>query len=107
MGLPVNVPLIAYRGDTWTQQFRFLDAPNTPHDLTGATVAAWATSKTDPKLVLTVAVGPDPGVVNIGLPATVAADQYKYDVEVTDTDGTVTTWVRGNLGVTQDVTNAP
>jgi hypothetical protein len=108
--LPATVDLTAYRGDTWAQTFRFLTDVDAPLDLTGADVAAWARSdypKTVEHLLVSVD-DPTTGVVTIALPqnGASAAASYEYDVEVTGSDGTVTTWVRGKLTVEQDVTNA-
>jgi len=106
--LPVNWNLNAYRGDNWGQTFRLLQADAvTPVDLTGCTVASWAAREGNgqPPVILAVAVGPDPGTVTVKVPTSIPADTYAYDVEVTEPDGSVTTWVRGRLVVDQDVTN--
>lgn len=103
--LPAVVDLIVYHGDTWAQTFR-LKQGTTPVDLTGATIAAWAQKNNGAVIHLAVtitnaaggefqlAAGPD------GLPSTT----YTYDVEVTQA-AIVTTWIRGALNVTADVTN--
>lgn len=103
-GLPAIIDVAAYRGDTWQQTFRFSDG-TTPIDLTGATVACWAKNGAVP-IPLQVTTGPDPGLVTIALPEDFTAGNYRYDIEVTNPDSTVTTWVRGRLDVTQDITNA-
>lgn len=103
--LPAAVNLTAYHGDTWAQTFR-LKHEDVPVNLTGATIAAWAQALTGSivHLVVTlsnaaagefqVSIGPD------GLPV----GSYTYDVEVTQA-GAVTTWIRGSLTVTADITN--
>ena len=105
--LPVTVDLTAYRGDSWAQTFRFLEA-GTPIDLAAATVAAQA-RKFDGEVVPLVAAKGDPGEVTIGLPpGGLDCGSWTYDVEVTfpDPDPSVTTWVRGTLTVSPDVTNS-
>ena len=103
--LPAHVDLTAYRGDTWSQTFRFKRDEN-PVDLSGATVEAEARSETG-RVQLVAAVGtPAEGEVTISLPADVEAGVYDYDVEVTD-EGFVQTWVKGRLAVNPDVTNEP
>jgi hypothetical protein len=104
--LPAFVPLYAYRGDTWTQDFRLLDAPGVPHDLTNATIAAWAHNAAVPQIILTVTKGSAPGTLTVALPSGAAAGLYSYDIELTEA-GVVTTWVNGSLSIQQDVTNAP
>lgn len=108
--LPVRADLHAYRGDTWAQTFTLLDDPGTPHDLTGASVEAWMfseqTREVEQLLVSTVDAA---GSVSISFPAngdSPAAGSYRYDLEVTEIDGRVTTWVCGKITVRQDVTNA-
>jgi hypothetical protein len=102
--LPVTYNLKAYRGDTWSQTFRFVYA-GTPVDLTGATVACWAVAKDIP-FALSCATAAE-GMVTITMPdPELEPGAYSYDVEVIDVSGTVTTWVRGRLQVEQDVTNA-
>ncbi len=103
--LPALINLTAYRGDTWAQVFRF-KTDTVPLDLTGATVAAWAQLQSGTVVVLdATVVSALAGEVRIGLPAGTASGSYTYDVEVTQA-GTVTTWVRGTLTVTTDVTHA-
>jgi hypothetical protein len=104
-GLPVSVNLTAYRGDTWSQEFRLLRG-EAPVDLTGATVAAEARSdagaRYDLDAAITNAAG---GIIVISFPAIhPPAGSYVYDVEVVDgTD--VTTWVNGRITIVRDVTN--
>lgn len=104
--LPATVDLRAYRGDSWTQTFRFL-ADGAPVDLSDAgAVECWCARHGEHFTM--PATGNADGVVTIELPVPAAefdAGSYVYDVEVTK-DGTVTTWVRGRLTVEQDVTNA-
>ena len=103
MNLPATVNCKAYRGDDWQQTFRFKTGEE-PIDLSGATVESEARHrKTGDVFPLRVAVSD--GAVTISLPAeSLPAGSYEYDIEV-DEAGTVTTWVRGLLIVTRDVTN--
>jgi hypothetical protein len=105
--LPVTYNLKAYRGDTWSRTFRLL-LVGVPIDLTSATVACWAGMQdTHTPLPTTIGEPPTNGEVTIGMPdPPLAAGAYSYDLEVTEVDGKVTTWVRGRLQVEQDVTNA-
>jgi hypothetical protein len=108
MSVPAKVDLEAYRGDTWSQKFRFLQE-GVPEDLTGADVVSWARETTGEIHELAVTVGPDPGVVTIAFPSAPAPlpprDVYQYDIEVTYADGRVRTWVYGRLHVLHDVSN--
>jgi len=103
--LPLTVNLDAYRGDTWKQDFRFLMG-TAPKDLTNSTVASQARDQagnvTD--LIVTVTDATD-GRIELKLPTGLLAGSYNYDIEVTDLP-TVTTWVRGALIITEDITNA-
>jgi hypothetical protein len=106
MGLPVDCRLTAYRGDTWSQQFRLV-RDDVPVDLTGATVESWAKSELE-VVPLAATIVDAAGMVAIGPPpAGLEAKTWDYDVEVTESGGAVTTWVRGTLTVRPDVTNAP
>ena len=102
MTLPVVWDLTAYRGDTWSQTFRFKHGGELV-DLTNALVECEARSKTA-RVDLVVVKGD--GEVTISLPPDTAADNYDYDVEVTES-GFVQTWVKGRLIVNPDVTNEP
>jgi hypothetical protein len=103
--LPVTVLLSAYRGDSWSQRFRFL-RDSTPVNLSSATVEAQAQrGGVYSDLVVTI-VEPTDGMIALALPSGgLAPALYDYDIEVTD-QGVVTTWVRGKLTVDRDVTNA-
>jgi hypothetical protein len=108
MGLPVDVRLVAYRGDSWSQTFRFL-RDGVPVDLTDAMVASWVQSEDPPEVIeLSVTVEPTDGIVAVSAPPEgLEAKTWDYDVEVTESGGDITTWVRGTLTVRPDVTNAP
>ena len=102
---PAKINLVVYRGDTWVQQFRFLE-DDTPIDLTGLTVQAQARSTLGEttSLVATVTDALD-GTISVSLPAgSLEPDFYSYDIEV-DEGGAITTWVRGTLQIERDVTN--
>lgn len=103
--VPVSVDLIAYRGDTWSETFR-ITSGGAPIDLTGATVASWATDLDGVKTELTTVVDVPNAAITIMFPSNVVvrAGHYSYDIESTK-DDIVTTWVRGRLVVQQDITN--
>ncbi len=105
MTLPVVHNLTVYRGDSWSQTFRFL-VGSTPVDLTSATVASEARARDGTRTPLEVTVDDaTDGRIVLALPVgSLPVASYDYDVEV-DQDGDVTTWVRGSLSVTRDVTN--
>jgi hypothetical protein len=102
--MPAIVNLSVYRGDTWAQVFRFREGTH-PVDFTGLTLASAAR---DPRGVTTALVvgGDASGLVTLRLPESgLQPNTYAYDIEVTDTDDLVQTWVRGTLYVVRDVTN--
>ena len=105
--LPATVHLTIYHGDTWTQAFR-LRQGDTPVDLTGATVASWARPWSGPAIPLAAAIGDPPtsGVITLSTPAPgLPPGGYHYDLEVTDPVDQVTTWIRGQITVMDDITN--
>jgi hypothetical protein len=105
--LPVVKHLAVYRGDTWSVGFRFLRGGE-PLNLTDAVVEAEARSGVGVRTPLTVTVtNAADGRSSLSLPAGLKAGQYHYDVEVTEADGTIKTWVRGRITLWRDVTNEP
>lgn len=102
--LPVSVDLSAYRGDSWEQSFRFLHGQD-PIDLSLATVKSEARNANGVRITLvTVITDPLDGAIVLRLPPELTPGSYVYDIEVS-ISGTVTTWVRGTLGLARDVTN--
>jgi hypothetical protein len=103
--LPATVNLTAYHGDSWTQTFR-LKYEAVPVDLTGATIAAWAQAWNGTIVQLTTTITNALGgefQLSVG-PAGWVFGSYTYDVELRQ-GTTVTTWIRGTLTVTADITN--
>jgi hypothetical protein len=104
-GLPVAVNLEAYHGDSWQQTFRLLD-DTTPHDLTAATIASLArrtSDETTTSLTVTTAnQGTNPGEFTLTAPA-IETGFYIYDVQITEAS-VITTWIRGQLHVSGDIT---
>jgi hypothetical protein len=104
MSLPAVVNCVIYRGDSWSQSYRFVIG-GIPIDLSGATVAAQARSASGILYDLQVAVDPTTFVVTMTLPPdSLPVEIYDYDIEVNQS-GEIKTWVRGKLTVNRDVTN--
>ena len=104
MPLPATVNLECYRGDTWSQTFRFL-SNGQPIDLTGAAAACEA-QRSELRGTLAATVGPNPGEVTIQMDAVpLEPGPWQYDLEI-DKGGVVQTLVRGRLIVERDVTHA-
>src|SRR5262245_34330962 len=104
--LPGNADLQAYRGDSWSQTFTFREN-NVLVNLTGATIAAWARDQSGAIFHFNVANGGAAGTATLSFPVPpFPPGTYRYDVEVTDSTGKISTWVRGNLRIEGDITNA-
>jgi hypothetical protein len=103
--LPATVDLACYQGDTWTQTLRFL-TDDTPIDLTAIEFTAACRDRWDRLAPLTVTVtDPADGTIELSLPAGgLPAGLYEYDIQADDELAAVSTWVRGGLQITQDVT---
>lgn len=105
-GLPVTVNLTVYRGDGWTQPFRFLRG-EAPLDLSGYTAAATCRSPGGEAVPMVATIGEDAGTVVLAFATGAMPDprDYRYDIELTDGAGGVTTWVAGRLRLARDVAN--
>jgi hypothetical protein len=104
-GRPDQIHIQVWHGDHWTQEFRFSDGTN-PIDLTGLLFTSQARSTLGQlnELVVSVPI-PSNGTIYLQPPAagTLEPDLYDYDIQVDD-GGTVKTWIRGRIQVSQDVT---
>lgn len=108
-GLPAQVNLAAYHGDTYSQQFRFL-AGDAPLDLTSLTIRASAqgTDRQRTELPVTILGDATDGTILLSLPADgLEPDLYSYDIQATDPAGAINTWVTGHLRMIPDVTQEP
>lgn len=103
-----------YHGDTWSLPFQLRDDAITAHDLTNSTMTSDVVDNAGNKTVLTVTIGVNPittktdptmGAILLGPPTAgpLTPGIYSYDVQEVTTAGT-TTWARGELEVTGDVT---
>jgi hypothetical protein len=103
--LPAIENAHVYHGDTWSLVFVLNDnATPTAHDLTGATAAAAAKNGQGVVTGLTATVDDDPTTGTITVSGNLAADQYIYDLQVTE-GAEITTWARGQLTVDADITS--
>lgn len=103
---PAIIDLRATQGDTFSQTFR-LEKAGTPLDLAGATVAAELRDRNGDVLPLAVVVGPGAGELRLGYSETPPSyGPHRYDVEVTNPDASVDTWISGRFDIDRDVTNA-
>jgi hypothetical protein len=50
-------------------------------------------------------LSPDPGLMTLSLPSDISAGAYAYDIQITETNGDVKTWVKGKLVIEKDETN--
>lgn len=111
---PVVRNIELYRGDTWTELFRFWndDAKTEPTDLSTATAAAQIRATAGGTLLVElncVIGGVDDNEITVSLlPAQWAAmaafSKGVWDLEVTFSPELVTTYVKGTVTVDPDVT---
>ena len=108
MSVPLVVNLETYRGETWTQLFRFTH-DGMPVNLTGFTFHSECRSQLGEAYPMPVTVVGDPAegtvALSIGDWEEVPPGDHSYDIEAVDSAGVVTTWVRGRMRVVRDVTN--
>lgn len=103
--LPITVNLNAYHGDTWRQLFRF-KKNDTPVDLESVTIASQARKiSTSIRISLVIAIESDLGLMTLSLPPDIVAGAYAYDIQITEENGDVKTWVKGKLVIEKDETN--
>jgi hypothetical protein len=117
-GLPVNIDINAYSGDTWNQKFRLKQGnPPIPIDLTPYTIKCQIRNKSNAEVFdLQTSkldqTNPDTqGIFILSIPSNLdpypPPANYAYDVQLTDATGTpaiVTTWIAGRFFLEQDVT---
>jgi hypothetical protein len=112
MQTPGVFDLELYRGDTYTWQARLWDnaVDMTPIDLTGATAEAEIREKSAATPITTLdCVITLPNMVDVTLDADNWADVPAvavWDLQLTMSDGTVRTVLRGDVKVTPDVTDS-
>ena len=107
--------LAIYRGDDKTWNLAFKDAEGDPIDITGATV--WFTAKEnttdeDASAVLQKQItshsNPTQGETQLSLiPSDTDAMEvkdYEYDMQLVESSGKVSTFMRGKLNIIQDIT---
>jgi hypothetical protein len=103
--LPVTINLSAYHGDTLRQPFRFLKSGD-PIDLNSSTVEASARERWGSSVFpLVVTIEPDPGLLTLSLPSDIHPGTFAYDLQITEENGDVTTWIKGDLIIAKDVTS--
>ena len=104
--LPAIVDLKVTQGDSFAQTFHILENA-VPVDLTGSVIEAEFTDRSGAKTPFTVTVEPAAGAFTLsysGPPPHYGP--YRYDVEETDADSYVRTWIKGRFDVARDITNA-
>ena len=110
--VPQLVNATVYHGDSWALQFTLQDnaavegGSAVAHNLTGASVAAAAQDAHSVTTTLTAQINPDPttGEVTVARPTPdLAPGAYQFDVQITDAQTAITTWVYGTLTVVGDV----
>jgi hypothetical protein len=118
--LPADEPLELYRGDTRLWEMHLADDPvppatvGLPIDLTGYEFLAEIRVSADPDATLMASfaidvVDPANGIITRTLTATEAAKltpgSARHDLQLTDPDGKVRTWLAGRVKVRGDVSH--
>ena len=108
---PGNYPLVIYRGDSYKWQFKLWSdtAKTQPVDLTGVTVKAEIRDRPGGNLLGTLACAITmPNVINASLTSTDTAllTSGAWDMQLTYSDGEVSTVLSGLVTVTMDVTDS-
>lgn len=108
---PGNYPLVIYRGDSYKWQFKLWSdtAKTQPVDLTGVTVKAEIRDRPGGNLLGTLACAITmPNIINASLTSTDTAllTSGAWDMQLTYSDGEVSTVLSGLVTVTMDVTDS-
>lgn len=122
MALPVGKNLTIYKGDSYALSFRLRGRTSTGNpgayvDLTGATAKAQIRATETSNTVIAefateipTQAGSDLGRVNLSLTpeqtGDPAFDNGKWDVQILFPDGSVKTFLRGDVLVTKEITRA-
>lgn len=103
-----------YKGDTWVNKLTFTDSQSNPVNFSGAVVKLQI--KRDPVSdVIELELDLSDGItisgasfneINLSKIVDLAAGTYTYDLEVTK-NSVVTTYLKGKIIITQDVTRIP
>jgi hypothetical protein len=117
-GLPVNIDISAYSGDTWSQKFRLKSgSPPITFDLTPYTIICWIESGYNDEsyeLTTTILDQTDStsdtfGCFILSLPSDMSPypppANYAYDLKLSDgnTPPIITTWLAGRFFLNQDI----
>ena len=108
---PGNYPLVIYRGDSYKWQFKLWSdtAKTQPVDLTGVTVKAEIRDRPGGNLLGTLACAITmPNIINASLTSadTALLTSGAWDMQLTYSDGEVSTVLSGLVTVTMDVTDS-
>jgi hypothetical protein len=103
--LPITFDLSFYRGDTSSKTFRLLNG-GSPINLDDVSIKASALHLSSALISdLGIVVEPDPGVITLEIPMSMRAGAYRYNIKLTESNGKVTTWVKGDLQLEKEVPN--
>jgi len=104
-----------FRGDTWTRAWALKNPAKQPIDLTGATARlhlrsqakalVYAATTANGCIVVEGVMGRLALTVAASITATWAPGTYKFDLEITYPNGTVTTYESSALAVLEDQTH--
>jgi hypothetical protein len=99
------------KGDTWRTTTFTVTVNDLAKDLTGATIdmnvrdcnaVSWLDMTNGTGITITDAAN---GVFQIDQQTLdIPAGLYSYDIQITDSDGVIATWIRGNITIIQDIT---
>ena len=114
MSAPAQLNFTAYRGDTFARTLTFQDGAATPTaiDLTDYSASAQVRASADStKLLATFTctiTAPTEGTMTLGLlpsdTSSLDSGRYFWDLQLTDSNGAVTTYLAGRFTLTGDVT---
>ena len=103
MGQPTT-KVIRYRGDTYSIKAK-LTKDSTPIDFTaGQSTARFSYAKGGVYESIPGVNGTVDGFISFPFPADVNAGSYTYDIQVTDSNGEIRTYVKDVLEITNDIT---
>lgn len=110
--IPGTYSVSLYRGDSWGITVKPVNSGGTPIDLTGWTAAAQVRAKpdsTDVLVTMETVVTPASGITVTMTPEDTAtlSGSVVWDLQTTDTSGTVRTLVGGTFTMVLDVTRLP